>query len=202
MRHHDEPTRRDAWRHDGSGMEVPRVARLGELEDYEVADGEPDVRGWPVVTRDGARAGKVDELIVNVGQLEVAYLDVELDKAALRLRDTRHILVPIAAAWLNENEEIVRLGATASELIASPVYEARPFSADDEDLLRRRYAGPVSRSDEEFALGKRRRVSGTVQSRKTRATATDAVVVRKPVQRGGKTVAADASEDRPDTQAR
>ena len=105
-------------------------------------------------------------MIVNLQEIKVTYLDVELDKGALRLRDTRHILIPLAAAWLNENEEIVRLGATAAELIASPAFGAQPPSAADEDLLRRRYAGSVTRSEEALAIGKRRRMVGAVQVRK------------------------------------
>lgn len=62
-----------------------QLARLHELNDFKVADGDPDVRGWPVRTSDGQRAGKVDDLIVDTGAMQVRYLDVELDRNTMRL---------------------------------------------------------------------------------------------------------------------
>jgi photosynthetic reaction center H subunit len=42
-----------------------RLAPMHQLDDYKVADGEPDIRGWSVRTADGRVAGKVDDLIVD-----------------------------------------------------------------------------------------------------------------------------------------
>jgi hypothetical protein len=147
-------------------MERPRVARLGKLDDYKVADEEPDVRRWHVLTSDGVRAGDVADLIVDLQAMKVCYLEVHLDKDALRLRGPRHVLVPIGAAWLEEDEKIVRTPVTAAELIAAPAYDPRSFSEADHEALRRRYAGHLTRSEEELAVGTHRRMAGKVEVRK------------------------------------
>lgn len=55
------------------------IAPLKDLKDYQVAKGDPDVRGWEVAGRDGRRVGKVNDLLVDTGAMRVRYLDVVLD---------------------------------------------------------------------------------------------------------------------------
>lgn len=45
--------------------EQNRYARLQKLggSDYEIADGEPDIRGWEVRDESGKKLGEVDDLI-------------------------------------------------------------------------------------------------------------------------------------------
>jgi uncharacterized protein (TIGR02271 family) len=148
------------------GMETGRVARLGDLDDYKVADGEPDVRGWTVRALDGREAGEVEELVVNLGELEVAYLEVALDRKALGLAYDRRVLVPIGAARLDDDEKTVFVGLTGVELIAAPAFDPRSFSQVDHEALQRRYAANLTRSEEELAVGKRRRMGGKVELRK------------------------------------
>lgn len=148
------------------GMETSRIARLNDLDDYKVVDGEPDPRGWHVLTREGTRAGEVSDLIVDVAARKVRYLDVELDKDTLRLRESRHVLIPVEATWVNDDEEIVRLGPTTSELIAAPVYNSRMFSPADEDLLRRRFARHLGKSADGPAVGGRQRMVTRVEIRR------------------------------------
>ena len=148
------------------GEETGQLARLSELDDYYVADGEPDVRRWKVKTADGRDAGKVEGLIVDLGALRVSYLEVKLDRRALRLGHSRNILIPIEAAWLDEDQQIVNLALTAVELIAAPAYDPRSFSARDHDMLQRRYAERLTRSEEELDVHKRKRLAGEVHVRK------------------------------------
>jgi stress response protein YsnF len=117
-----------------------------------------------VLTREAAAAGEVADLIVDLLAMRVCYLDVELDKDALRLHRARHVLVPIGTAWLNEDETLVGLGVTAAELIAAPAYDPRSFSDADEEVLRQRYAGVLTRSEE--AVARRQRMPGNVEVRK------------------------------------
>jgi len=61
-------------------------ATLGNLQrlsdaDLEVADDEPDVRGWRVVTSDGDEVGEVDDLIVDPAAMKVRYLAIDADDA-------------------------------------------------------------------------------------------------------------------------
>jgi hypothetical protein len=53
--------------------------RVGELHGFEVAEGDPDVRGWEVVARDGRRIGEVEELLVDGEDRSIRYLEVRLD---------------------------------------------------------------------------------------------------------------------------
>ncbi len=50
--------------------------------DMEVAEGEPDVRGWTVVTTDQHRIGEVEDLLVDPVAMKVRYLTIELDRDA------------------------------------------------------------------------------------------------------------------------
>ena len=94
-----------------------RFMRLHDLDDYRVARGDPDVRGWHVKTRNGERAGKVDSLIVDTEAMQVRYLDVELDRKTYRLNDECHVLVPLAYARLDEKHDDVLLDSiTAAEM--------------------------------------------------------------------------------------
>ena len=156
----------DSSRAPDRGMETGRIARLSDLDDYKVADGEPDVRGWTVKTREGREVGKVEDLVVDLGELRVAYFEVELDRAALRLGHSRRVLVPTGAARLDDGEETAYLGFTGTELIAAPAYDPRSFSQLDHEALQRRYAAYLTRSEEELAVGTRRRMAGRVEVRK------------------------------------
>jgi hypothetical protein len=52
---------------------------LGRLHGYQIAGGDPDVRGWAVLGADGKKAGEVHDLIVDVDAGRVRYLDVLVD---------------------------------------------------------------------------------------------------------------------------
>src|SRR5947209_11719250 len=59
---------------------APQIAPLTHLKDYKVAKEDPDVRGWPLIARDGRTVGKVHDLLVDTAALRVRYLDVELER--------------------------------------------------------------------------------------------------------------------------
>jgi hypothetical protein len=56
--------------------------RLAHLEGsgYKVAEGDPDVRGWDVMDRDGNRIGEVDDFLIDTEAMKVRYLEVRLDR--------------------------------------------------------------------------------------------------------------------------
>jgi hypothetical protein len=79
-----------------------RLVRLKELDDYKVAEGEPDIRGWSVYTATGRELGDIDDLLVDTELGEVVMVDVDLK------RDDRHTLAPIKAAWIDrDNRRVV-----------------------------------------------------------------------------------------------
>jgi hypothetical protein len=52
---------------------------LSRLHDYEIVEGDPDVRGWAVVGADGRKVGEVADLLVDTDASRVRYLDVAVD---------------------------------------------------------------------------------------------------------------------------
>lgn len=125
---------------------APGLYRLRELDDYEVADDDPDVRGWEVLGRNGKSIGKVDELIVDPSMMKVRYLDVDLDEEFVKTRsDYRpeekaeyHLLIPIGTAVLDEEDDEVLVNTVEPEvLLTYPVYDGDIITRDYENALRR-----------------------------------------------------------------
>ena len=76
---------------------TPRLARLDDLDDVRIAEGDPDPRGWDVLAADGRAVGRVDTLIADTAAMKVRYLDVELDEKALGLEEERHVALGMDA---------------------------------------------------------------------------------------------------------
>jgi uncharacterized protein (TIGR02271 family) len=114
---------------------------LDEADDYKVADGNPDPRGWDVIAN-GTKVGEVDKLIADLSALKVRYLDVELDDDFAGTKD-RHVLIPIGAARLDDdNDEVLLQGMTREALIGLPAFAANtPITRDYENSLRVRMTG-------------------------------------------------------------
>lgn len=131
MRHtHGDTRGTPAPRGRGTHSFQDMLVRLEEMKGYQVAAGEPDVRGWQVRTVDGRTAGRVDGLIIDTDAMQVRYLDVSLDRATLQLKGERHVLIGLANARLDDRNEEVRLDAmTAAELHSLQPYEpGRPIA--------------------------------------------------------------------------
>jgi hypothetical protein len=82
-------------------LEENKHDHLVELggSDYEIVDGEPNIKGWDVKNELGEPIGKVDELLFDQQSRQVRYLIVELDQK-LGLEDYKKVLVPIGIAEL------------------------------------------------------------------------------------------------------
>ncbi|HET7321201.1 MAG TPA: DUF2382 domain-containing protein [Longimicrobiaceae bacterium] len=137
-----------------------RIVPLDELDDFEVADGDPDVRGWNVVASDGRKIGEVDQLLVDTAALKVRYLDVDLDDD-LQVESTeaadadRHILIPIGYARLDEDEDQIFVDELSVDQIrAMPAYSHEPLTRDYETSLRqsldRDFTAAPSQTHEDF----------------------------------------------------
>lgn len=111
------------------------LRRLSELDDFEVADGDPDIRGWDVKSSDGRKLGEVEELLVDLDAMRVRYIEVELDKKELNLREDRRILVPIGTARLDDEHDNVLVSQSSTDLLAAPQYDRAKFSDDYERSL-------------------------------------------------------------------
>ena len=119
-------------------METPVLRRLRDLTDFEVADDNPDVRGWAVRGSDGQALGTVFELIVEPEALKVRYLDVVLDTRFQTNEYEKHVLLPIGAASLDEDGDNVFVPALneASVLNYPPYIEVQITREYEEAMLR------------------------------------------------------------------
>lgn len=118
-----------------------RLVHLEDVsDDFKVADGYPDVRGWDVKTRDGTKIGEVDDLLVDTTANRVRYLEVKVSKQALDAKDDRWHLFPIGAASLDDNNDEVLLQATAEDIKQLPVHDRDLSNRHDEELLRNRFS--------------------------------------------------------------
>jgi len=117
--------------------------RLQELggSDFEVSDGQPDIRGWDVTDVSGNYIGMVDELIFDTLNQQVVYLVVDLEHNELDL-DSRLILVPIGLATLHEKDDEVILAELTSQYLDSlPAYEKGKISPATESTIRNTFSG-------------------------------------------------------------
>lgn len=117
-----------------------RIVPMGDA-DLEVADDNPDVRGWDVLASDGRRIGEVEELLVDETAMKVRYLDVDVDEE-LRAGDReKHVLIPIGYAMLNRDEKQISVERLTSDRVRSaPAYSGR-IDAEYESTLDAYYGG-------------------------------------------------------------
>jgi len=115
-------------------MDTTKHRRLQELDrsDFEVAKGEPDIRGWDVKNGAGLKIGEVEELIVDAQKKKVRYMVVDLDDNELKV-EHRKVLIPIGLAELHEKDDDVLLPAiTVDHLNSLPVYEKNHLDEETE----------------------------------------------------------------------
>jgi photosynthetic reaction center H subunit len=119
-------------------METPVLRRLRDLTDFEVADGNPDVRGWTVRGGDGQALGIVYELIVEPDAMKVRYLDVELDGRFHINEHENHILLPIGVAAIDVDGDNVFVPAlTAESVLNYPPYVEIQITREYEEAMLR-----------------------------------------------------------------
>ena len=166
---------------------------LSQLDDFKVAEGAPDVRGWTVVGDGNRKVGTVKELLVSPEERRVRYLCVELDGTS------GQTLVPIGAARLDDNDDRVIVpssvlssvqgvsgyqgGAPSREYEASlhdklglgagasaSAYDGEHFDEDRMYGARHRLGGEnerrLVRMEEELQVGKRQVQAGEVHVHK------------------------------------
>ncbi len=121
-----------------------RLARLDTLDDFRISKGSGDPRGWTVLGGDGAKLGKVTELIVDQEAMRVKYLDVDVEEKKLELEMIdRHVLVPVDRVRLeHKGKKAVVDGLFARDLADYPVYSGLPLAKGVEDQIHRCFRSP------------------------------------------------------------
>ena len=123
--------------------ESQRHTRLQKLtgSDFEISDGDPDIRGWAVTNGNGKALGKVSELIFDLQSRLAKYLVVDLDGNDVNLPG-RQVLVPVGIAETDPiADEIVIPAITAQQLNALPDYEEDRFDTEHEVSVRNVFGG-------------------------------------------------------------
>ena len=127
-----------------------KTRRLQELRgsDFEIAEGQPDIRGWEVFDTEARKIGRVKELIFDVRDRKVRYMAIDVaHNKELQLED-RLVLVPIGLAQLDHpNDDVILQNVTPFQLRALPRY--------DNDLL-----GPQVERDISMVFGRQFTGSG------------------------------------------
>src|SRR5689334_11228405 len=83
--------------------DTERLVPLSELGRWDVAEGEPDIRGWEVRTVGGRELGKVKELLVDPDANEVVMIDVDLSGSDRRAQ------VPLRIVEIDRARRVVRM---------------------------------------------------------------------------------------------
>jgi uncharacterized protein (TIGR02271 family) len=162
---------------------MDRVVPLNHLDGWKVAEGEPDIRGWEVISAEGRTIGKVDELLVDKQAQKVRYVDVDLKD------DDRHVTIPVGYARLERDDKRVMVDRLGTEqLQALPAYDHRSFSREYEQQVANAFGTQehgmnadrdyydrddfrddnmrMTLSEEELAVGKRNVQAGEVDIHK------------------------------------
>ncbi len=119
------------------------INQLTELKasGYEIAEGEPDIRGWDVQNKQGETIGEVDELLFDEASRRVRYIIVELNNKNAASGD-RKVLIPIGLAVLKDKEDDVVLPTLNTEqLTMLPDYKKGNLDAATEKSIRNILAG-------------------------------------------------------------
>lgn len=151
--------REDRGAADAAAARGGSLARLDELDNYKVADGDADIRGWDVRMEDGRKVGKVDELIVDTAALKARYIEVKMKKEFTGSDDDRWALIPIGTAQLDEKEdEVIIDRVPTAGFLTREQRDREPLSRATELSLRELYgatstglaADAALETDEEF----------------------------------------------------
>jgi len=90
---------------------------------YEMAKGEPDIRGWKVVDSNNIQIGKIKELLFDTVSRKVRYLIVDLDGKPINLL-SRDVIIPVGLAELDATENVVFFrDETVGHLATLPEYQ-------------------------------------------------------------------------------
>lgn len=158
---------------------------MSELHDFKIEPGDPDPRGWTVVSADGRTHGTVTDLLVDTSAMKVRYLIVDLDRDAAGLGSSDRVLVDVDSIETRPDTREVH----ARDFSTAQRYEAESFAGRDRSTTEGQRT--LTRSEEEVNVGKREvnrgeaRVGKHVETEHVSTPVTrrreEAVVERRPV---------------------
>jgi uncharacterized protein (TIGR02271 family) len=192
-------------------MSSGNLTRISELHNYKVEPGDPDPRGWTVVTPDGREIGVVDDLLVDTTAMKVRYLVVNgtagddalmLDASDVDVRDQSRQIVArgdgaigrgsAAAAASSDrstrDQEYARLTRSEEELRVGTREVERGEAVIGKHVVTERVSQPVTRRREEVVVERRpveagARADATIDNDEIRIPLTEeeVIVEKRPV---------------------
>lgn len=149
-------------------QDAERLVRLSDLGKWDVAEGEPDIRGWEVRTIGGRELGKVSELLIDPDAGEVVMIDVDLTPSH------QHALVPLRTIEIDRGRRVVRMDSadlTPAEQAAvqdagSDATGTRGASARDRTWADSGHVRYPGRADDEVVVERRPIVEEVVVRRR------------------------------------
>lgn len=111
-------------------IDTKNLTPLSRLDDFQVASGHQDVRGWDVIARDGKKIGDVDDLLVDTTARQVRYVSVDLDRGlmgALTGKPGGHVLIPVEDIRF-DNHRVLLNSISSSETSSLQSYDYDSFS--------------------------------------------------------------------------
>lgn len=126
---------------------APHLALLSQRSDYEIAPGEPDIDGWPLMTDADLPSGRIVDVVIDIDEERVRYVVAEVSDGGGR------VILPVGFLQLDEPDRSVYApGLRHDDLAELPRYTEEEMAADFEALVhdtlrdrlldRRRYALP------------------------------------------------------------
>jgi photosynthetic reaction center H subunit len=120
-------------RRDSAVEEAPRFTRLKNLDDFQVAPGSPDIRGWKVVGAEGEKVGTVEDFLVDTTAQKVRYLELDIEAAGAAAGRT---LLPVGLAIVDREDKIVFVPEIGAATIGRlPPYRGEPVDRAYERAL-------------------------------------------------------------------
>jgi uncharacterized protein (TIGR02271 family) len=170
---------------------------LSELPDYKVEPGDPDPRGWTVVTADGRSIGRVEDLVIDTSAMKVRQLIVAPTHGASSDSTGTVLLNTSEVDVRNDSHQILARSLPSGFAAAGAAVPDRNTPARG---TTERDRATLTRSEEELNIGKREvsrgeaRVSKHVETEHVSQPVTrrreEVVIERRPVEAGAR---ADAS---------
>jgi hypothetical protein len=127
--------------------------RLRELRSsgFEMAEGNPDIRGWKVISANDVAVGKIKELLFDVASRKVRYIIVDLDGKPINLL-SRDVVIPVGLAELDKTENVVYLpDVTVGNLAMLPEYKKGKLTFKTERDIRDVFMPASSRAADKLA---------------------------------------------------
>lgn len=184
----------------------PDMKPLSEISNYTIEKGDPDPRGYSVVSADGTTIGRVQDLIVDTSAMKVRYLVVDRnDESNTATGSDRSILLPAEGVDVRDSaNQVIARSYTGTEAAYARGTTGTTTDRDYTDRDTTDRERTLTRSEEELHVGKREvsrgevRVGKHVETERVSEPVTrrheEVYVERRPVESGAR-ASADMSDD-------